>query len=176
RCRPPRRAGRTLPRQPSCQLSDLEKDHVVFHLHVIGGNGLGGRQSLRLTGAHIESAPVPRALHLVVEQITLRQGGLGVTAAISDGIHIVTDPEESDAVLADVHPQAAVPRDAARLDDLDPAHDRRPSSCASTNRLKTASWIGPATMSIGSRSITSVKKPRMSIRSARSLRMPRLWR
>src|SRR5690606_28764673 len=114
----------------------------AFDLDVVDRNRLGSRQGERFAGSEIESAPVSRAFHLGAEHFAFRERGFRVTAAVTDGIDVVADPKQGDAVLADVDAQASPGGNPLGLYDLDPAHPNRPSSWASTKREKTASSIG----------------------------------
>src|SRR5690606_26001305 len=125
-----RRGGsRSRPRKPSgfrsggptsSVFSNPQKDHPAFDLDVVHGNRLGGWEGVGLPSAEVEGASMAGALHFQAEHVAFRQRRLGVAAAVTDRVDLAFDPEESDAVLADVDSQPAAVWNPLGLHDLDP--------------------------------------------------------
>src|SRR2546427_823498 len=80
-------------------------DVVALDLHLVGGHGLGGRQTAHGTGAHRELRPVLGAFHLVALEPALVQLDVLVAADVVDCQEFALDVPEAHGLLADHHPR-----------------------------------------------------------------------
>ncbi len=114
-------------------------------------------------------------LHFGVEHIALSERGLGMTATVPYRVDVLADAEDRHTVAGGLHPQPSTGGQIVEREDTNPAaRHTRPSCCAATNLALTSSRNGAASAGWGSLRMTSSKKPRTSMRAARSRGKPRL--
>src|SRR5919106_1516186 len=179
----PRREGRR-PRERAPAWSPSFRDHhhdvAVVDVHLVDRLGFGGRQGERLAGLERELAAVLPALDgpVLGVDLALGQRDVGVRAAVADGVELVADPHDGDAVLADV--------EAAGLTGCQVVEAAKPllgaglrRGCSPSRRSNLAAIVersSGATEVTGARSSTSSKNPLTMSRSASSVATPRLSR
>ncbi len=99
-------------------------------------------------------------LDVVVEELSFGERRLGVAAPVPDGIDVVVDPEEGNAIFTDVDTQTLTLGDLVDSGHSRRLHHTRPSACASMNFALRRRLIGSTMPGTQKRSSASSKKPR----------------